>query len=418
MSCTDRIERIRAAGRLANRAGLTGRESTILVELATHDFNPEHPGVVYPSLSTLAEALEIDRKHLPALLQSITTKGCVSCVHRGGGRGNPSRYRIHYDAQPDRATRSVPRGADGRFASKAGNVPSSRDVSESAETSRATVRKRPVPRAENVPYPRDRTLRELEMGSAREEAANSPPSPDSAPAGSGPGGSEGSDLQRVLQAGGSFDDWMLAQKAGRSPDDLLRQLAERKAADAGREAKRAELDANRSALMADRGLSPAGEASAGTEADAQAPEHPAAAADPTEAPPAADGTEDLPADPAEHGDRPDNDVQRQPEQQQGFVDVRDVEPLRKARSMAELSVLLDERLRHLPEPGKWVAHVEVGLEFNYDPPEPSPTADQVRAQLATDSRFAGFDFEGMSDQELLSLTRDDGPLVESSPAPS
>ena len=150
MSCTDRIERIKAALRLANRAGLTGRETTVLAELATHDFNPEHPGVVYPSLSTLAEAVEIDRKHLPALLQSITAKGCVSCVHRGGGRGNSSCYQIHYDAQPDRTTRSVPRGADGRFASTAGNVPSPRDVSESAETSRATVPKRPVSTGRNL----------------------------------------------------------------------------------------------------------------------------------------------------------------------------------------------------------------------------------------------------------------------------
>ena len=285
MGCTDRIERIKAALRLANRAGLTGRETTVLVELATHDFNPEHPGVVYPSLATLAEAVEIDRKHLPALLQSIAAKGCVSCVHRGGGRRNPSRYRIHYDAQPDRATRSVPRGADGRFASTAGNVPYPRDVSESAETSRATVQKRPVPRAENVPCPRDRTLRELEMGSAREESASSPPSPDSTPAGSGPGGSEWTTDGRhggevAVELGLSRMDWVKAHSRGMSADQFeALELAKRAPADppvapvAGEQAAEAQPKAP----------------SAGTEAQPQAVEPQAMAGDRV----TADGTGDT-----------------------------------------------------------------------------------------------------------------------------
>lgn len=103
--------------------------------------------------------------------------------------------------------------------------------------------------------------------------------------------------------------------------------------------------------------------------------------------------------------------QQQPEQQQGYVDVRDEEPLRRARTLAELAILLDERLRRIPAPDKWTAF-QVGVEFSYGDPPP-PTADDVRNQLRTDQRFAvmALDVEGMSDQELLALI-EPPPLIE------
>ncbi len=194
-------------------------------------------------------------------------------------------------------------------------------------------------------------------------------------------------------------------------------------------------------------------------ADDQAAEEEPVAIDPSaaEAPSAADGTEDLPADPAEHGDRPDKDHDSDdpsswkdtPGRQQGGAD----------RAFTR-KYIIRQRLASGIEAPPFPVHVREYLmgagndwdelarrlqliapiddqpspAFSYDRLEPLPTADQMRAELATDSRFAGLDVEGMSDEELLSLTRGDrliegisdeelllltrgdGPPVEASPA--
>src|SRR5262245_56804766 len=65
------------------------------VALKLADHADDNGRSIYPSVATIAAAIEVDRSTVQRTLKQLCKDGFLEVAKKGGGRGNPTLYRIN-----------------------------------------------------------------------------------------------------------------------------------------------------------------------------------------------------------------------------------------------------------------------------------------------------------------------------------